>query len=84
MVNEGEIYHSNSFALDIHDALPQIIAEMTDCLFPRTEGKAIPQTEDRYFQKVEAEKFIISEERVEIEIEEKEEGKQIQSGFYAD
>jgi len=58
--------------LDIHDALSQIINEMTDCLFPRTEGKAIPQTEDRHFWKVEAEKFIISEERVEIEIEEKE------------
>jgi len=62
--------------LDIHDALAQIVDEVTDCvsLFPREKGKPIPQTEDRHFWKVEAEKFISEKERVEIEIEELETG----------
>lgn len=60
--------------LDIHDALAQIIDEVTDCVFPREKGKPIPQTEDRHFWKVEAEKFISDKERVEIEIEELETG----------
>ena len=54
--------------LDIHDALSQIIDEITDCLFPRAKGAPVPQTPDRLFWKVEAEKFVSSEERVEIEI----------------
>lgn len=54
--------------LDIHNALSQIVDEMTDCLFPREKGQPIPQTKDRHFWKAEAEKFVSSEERVEIEI----------------
>ena len=42
--------------------------DVTDCLFPGGEEKATPHTEDSNFWKVEAEKFISSEERVEIEI----------------
>ena len=65
--------------LDIHDVLSQIIDEMTDSLFPREKEKASPQVEDRHFWKVEGEKFISPEERVEIEIEELEkEKKQIE------
>jgi len=58
--------------LDIHDATAQIVDEITECLFPREGGKPIPQVQDRHFWKIEGEKFISSEERVEIEIEEKE------------
>ena len=53
--------------LDIHDALAQIIDEITNCLFPRENGKSTPQTEDRHFWKVEAEKYISDKERVKIE-----------------
>jgi len=56
--------------LDIHDALAQIIDEITNRLFPRENGKSTPQTEDRHFWKVEAEKYISDKERVEIEINE--------------
>ena len=56
--------------LDIHDALSQIIDEITEYLFPKKRGKPIPQTKDRHFWKVEAEKFTRSEEKVEIEIQE--------------
>jgi len=56
--------------LDIHDALSQIIDEITDCLFPKEKGKPTPQTKDRHFWRVEAEKFVSPEEKVEIEIEE--------------
>lgn len=56
--------------LDIHDALSQIIDEMTDSLFPREKEKASPQVQDRHFWKVEGEKLISPEEKVEIEIEE--------------
>lgn len=56
--------------LDIHDALSQIIDEITEYLFPKERGKPTPQTKDRHFWKVEAEKFISSGEKVEIEIEE--------------
>jgi len=56
--------------LDIHDALSQIIDEMTNFLFPREKGKSIPQVKDRHFWKVEGEKFISFEKKVEIEIEE--------------
>ena len=56
--------------LDIHDALSQIIDEITEYLFPRERGKPTPQTKDRHFWKVEAEKFISAEEKVQIEIEE--------------
>jgi hypothetical protein len=55
--------------LDIHDALSQIIDEVTNCLFPREKGHPTPQTEDRHFWKVEAEKFTDREEGVEIEVE---------------
>jgi len=55
--------------LDIHDATAQIIDEITECLFPREEGKPTPQVQDRHFWKIEGEKFISSEERVEVEIE---------------
>lgn len=54
--------------LDIHDALAGTINKITDCFFPREKRKSIPQTKDRHFWKVEAEKFINSEEKVEIEI----------------
>ena len=56
--------------LDIHDALAQIIDEITNCLFPKENGKPTPQTEDRHFWKVEAEKYISDKERVKIEINE--------------
>ncbi|GAI08154.1 unnamed protein product, partial [marine sediment metagenome] len=55
--------------LDIHDATAQIIDEVTECLFPREEGKPTPQVQDRHFWKIEGQKFISSEERVEVEIE---------------
>lgn len=56
--------------LDIHDATAQIIDEITECLFPKEEGKPTPQVQDRHFWKIEGEKFISSEERVEVEVEE--------------
>ena len=55
--------------LDIHDALSQIVDEVTGCLFPKEKGKPSPQTKDRHFWRVEAEKFVSPEEKVEIEIE---------------
>jgi len=54
--------------LDIHDATAQIIDEVTECLFPREKGKPTPQVQDRHFWKIEGEKFIKSEESVEVEI----------------
>jgi len=56
--------------LDIHDALSQITDEITNYLFPRQKGKATPQTEDRHFWRVEGEKFLSDEEKVQVEIEE--------------
>ena len=56
--------------LDVHDALSQIIDETTDCLFPREKGRTSPQTQDRHFWKVGAQKFVDRPERVEIEVEE--------------
>ena len=55
--------------LDIHDATAQIVDEITECLFPREKGKPTPQVQDRHFWKIEGEKFISSEERTEVEIE---------------
>ena len=55
--------------LDIHDATAQIIDEITECLFPKEKGGPTPQVQDRHFWKIEGEKFISSEERVEVEIE---------------
>ncbi len=55
--------------LDIHDATAQIIDEVTECLFPKEKGKPTPQVQDRHFWKIEGEKFISSEERTEVEIE---------------
>lgn len=71
--------------LDIHDALSQIVDEITDCLFPKEKGQPIPQTKDRHFWKVEAEKFTRSEEKVEIEIQElkEERVKRIHPRLYA-
>jgi len=54
--------------LDIHDALAQIVDQFTDILFPRQRGKPIPQTADRHFWRVEAEKIVDSEPRVELEV----------------
>lgn len=55
--------------LDIHDATAQMVDEITECLFPREEGKPTPQVQDRHFWKIGGEKFISSEERIEMEIE---------------
>lgn len=57
--------------LDIHDATAQIVDEITECLFPKEKGKPTPQVQDRHFWKVEGEKFVSDEERVEVEIEKK-------------
>ena len=54
--------------LDIHDALAQTIDQITDILFPRDTGKPTPQTQDRHFWQVEAEKKIDPEPKVLIEI----------------
>ncbi len=43
--------------------------EITECLFPKEKGKPTPQVQDRHFWKIEGEKFVSSEERVEVEIE---------------
>jgi len=56
--------------LDIHDALAQIADQVTDVLFPRQKGKTTPQTEDRHFWQVYAEKIIAEKPKVEIEVEE--------------
>ncbi len=56
--------------LDIHDATAQIVDEVTECLFPKEEGKPTPQVEDRHFWRVEGEKFVRDKEKVEVEIEE--------------
>ena len=56
--------------LDIHDALSQIVDEITECVFPKENGKTRPQVEDRHFWRVEGEKSVSDEEKVEIEIEE--------------
>ena len=55
--------------LDIHDATAQIVDEVTECLFPKEKGKPTPQVEDRHFWRVEGEKFVSDEEKVEVEIE---------------
>ena len=39
-------------------------------LFPKEKGRSTPQTKDRHFWKVEAEKFINPEEKVQIAIDE--------------
>lgn len=54
--------------LDIHDALAQIVDQFTDILFPRQRGRPIPQTADRYFWSVRAEKIVDDDHRVELEI----------------
>lgn len=71
--------------LNIHDALSQIIDEITEYLFPKERGRSTRQTKDRHFWKVEAEKFTRSEEKVEIEIQElkEERVKQIHPRLYA-
>ena len=57
--------------LDIHDALSQIVDEITECVFPKEKEKTRPQVEDRHFWRVEGEKFVTDqEEKVEVEIEE--------------
>ena len=56
--------------LDIHDALSQMIDEITECVFPKENGKTRPQVEDRHFWRVEGEKFVSDEEKIQIEIEE--------------
>ena len=56
--------------LDIHDATAQIVDEITECLFPKEKGKPTPQVEDRHFWRVEGEKSVSDEEKVEVEIEE--------------
>jgi len=56
--------------LDIHDATAQIVDEVTECLFPKEKGKPTPQVQDRHFWKIEGEKFLSDEEKVQIEIEE--------------
>ncbi len=55
--------------LDIHDATAQVVDEVTECLFPKEKGKPTPQVEDRHFWRVEGEKFVSDEEKVEVEIE---------------
>ncbi len=56
--------------LDIHDALSQIVDEITECMFPKESGKTRPQVEDRHFRRVEGEKFVSDQEKVQVEIEE--------------
>ena len=59
--------------LDAHSALEQVLDQVTDILFPRAKGKTIPQTEDRHFWHVEAEKIEVKEntdEKVEIVVKE--------------
>ncbi len=56
--------------LDIHDALSQIVDEITECVFPKEKGKSRPQVENRHFWRVEGEKFVSDEEKVQVEIEE--------------
>jgi hypothetical protein len=55
--------------LDIHDALAQIVNQLTDILFPREKGKPKPQTQDRHFWKVEGEKVVDELPRVVLEID---------------
>lgn len=55
--------------LDVHDALSQIIDEITDCLFPRERGRPSPQTKDQHFWRAEGEKLTGGDERVEIEVQ---------------
>ena len=55
--------------LDIYDATAQIVDEVTECLFSKEKGKSIPQVEDRHFWRVEGEKFVSVEEKVQVEIE---------------
>lgn len=50
--------------LDIHDATAQIIDEITECLFPREEGKPTPQIQDRHFCNIEGKKSVSYKEKV--------------------
>jgi hypothetical protein len=55
--------------LDIHDALAQVLDQLTDLLYPRPAGRPIPQWRDRYFWDVSGHKSLANEAEVHITIE---------------
>lgn len=54
---------------DLHDAVAQIVDELTDLIYPRMKGKSIPQWQDKQFWQIAGEKIDNAVESVVIRID---------------